>query len=237
MSRLPTVALEHFEGPFDLLVELARSHKLDLSEVSLRTITDDFLEYMEQYDIPPETQGDFLVVAATLLLIKVRQLLPELTEEEEEEVQELTDRVRIYQLYRERAQYLQQHWHPYQLAPAHFWASVDFRPFVFEQVLPAITPDTLTEAFLAVLRSLPKPAHPRAHMVRRGRSLEECLSIFTTRLARAKELVFQETMKGSSRQDTAISFLAVLEMARSKHIELHQLEPFQNIIIRRTSAP
>lgn len=235
MSRLPTVALEHFEGPFDLLVELARSRKLDLSEVSLRTITDDFLQYMKEYDTLPETQGDFLVVAATLLLIKVRQLLPELTEEEEEEVQELTDRVRIYQLYRERSQYLQERWHPYQLAPAHFWAPSNFQPLALQAALPTVHIDTLAGMFADILRRLPPPPHPRVHMVRRGRSLEECLSLFTKRLARAKELIFQEAVRGNNRQDTAVSFLAVLEMARSHHVELHQPKPFQNITVRRVA--
>lgn len=109
-SSLPVVKLENFEGPFDLLLELVRAHKLDVSKISLRQVTDDFLRYIEEKALSPELLGDFLVAAATLLLLKVRRLLPRLFETEEEEVKDLTTRLTVYQIFRQQADWIRKRW-------------------------------------------------------------------------------------------------------------------------------
>lgn len=230
MATLPSIKLEQFEGPFDLLVELARKRKVNLSEISLRTITDDFLSYIREHNIVPEIQGDFLVVASTLLLLKVRQLLPSLSEEEEEEVTELTDRIRMYQLYRERSDMILQEWDIAPLYPAHFWGQGHVT-FNNEVIYPDISTDALAQRFKERLTKLPKPYHPRAHLTRFGRTLEECVETFRKRLRKVKKLVFQQAMSGTSKQEMAISFLAVLEMARASHVDLHQDAAFGELHI------
>ena len=171
VTDLPSVKLEHFEGPFDLLIDLARKQKLDLSEVSLKQITDDFLGYMNERDIPAEAQGDFLVVASTLLLLKVRHLLPSLLPEEEEEVHELADRLRVYQLYRERAERLQEGWGSRRLLPGGFWKEGREVPEVL--MLPEIQLPDIVGTMERLIDLLPKPVHPRAHLTARGRTLQE----------------------------------------------------------------
>ena len=230
MASLPSIKLEQFEGPFDLLLELARKRKVDLSEISLRTITDDFLSYMREHSIVPEVQGDFLVVASTLLLLKVRQLLPNLSPEEEEEVNELTDRIRIYQLYRDQAAQIIDEWDMAPIYPAHFWGKGYVQPDAVV-TLPAITADTLAARFRERITKLPKPYHPRAHLTRFGRTLEECVEVFRTRLKKVKKLIFQKAVSGTTKQETAISFLAVLEMARASHVDLHQDTAFGELHI------
>lgn len=229
-KNLPTVKLDQFEGPFDLLLELARSRKLDLSEISLRTITDDFLGYIREHSIAPRLQGDFLVVASTLLLLKVRQLLPSLSPEEAQEVAELTDRVRIYQLYRQQAEVLEDWWGKYPLLPARHWESGAPSDAL---ATPDVGTVELHEAMLRVIKKLPKPVHPRAHLTRQGRSLSECLSLFSDRLKRVKKLVFQDAIKGTSKQEAAVSFLAVLQMNKMGEVDLHQAEPFANVFIQK----
>lgn len=234
MNRLPGIKLENFEGPFDLLVELARARRLDLSAISLSTITDDFLGYLKEHDLTGGLKGDFLVTASTLLLIKVRQLLPNLTAEEEEEVEQLTDRLRIYQLYRQQAEQIRQNFQLKSLIPAGFWA----RETIREQTpahWPSIAAKDLADLLEQVIARLPKPIHPQAHLTVFGRSLQECITLFTGRMKKVQRLIFQEAVGGYSRQDTAVSFLAVLELAKRKHVDLDQVQPFDNITVNLRS--
>lgn len=233
--ELPLVTIENFEGPFDLLLELARQHKVNLAKVSLRAITDDFLRYISEQALPVSLQGDFLVVAATLMLIKIRQLLPQLTPAEEQEITALTDRVRIYQLYRQKALYLAQKWGVTQLYPAHFWAGISRNALGTLQFIPPnITAQNLGQLFQAVTQALPKPPQPRAHLTVRGRTLQEWLRLFSQRMEQVKQLIFQEAMRGASKQDTAVSFLALLEMARKQEVTLSQDSTFSHLIITRS---
>src|SRR5690348_6439821 len=94
----PIVKLSQFEGPYDALLDLIQRQQLDVSEVSLAKVTDDFLALTRSGSIAPELLADFLAVAATLLLLKIRQAMPSLDAEETEEINQLTDRVRMYQL-------------------------------------------------------------------------------------------------------------------------------------------
>lgn len=232
LQQLPSVKLESFEGPFDLLLELARSHKVDLATISLRSITDDFLAYISKHTLPAAVQADFLIVAATLMLIKIRQLLPTLTKEEEQEIASLTDRVRIYDLYRKRALAIIRSWAVAPLFPAHFWATKQPTLATQAPLYPDISAEDLRSHFSAVVTKLPKPPTPRAHLTVRGRTLQEWLQLFSQRLTKVKNLIFQEAVQGASRQDTAVSFLALLEMARKKEVTLSQKSRSHLIISR-----
>ncbi len=232
VTTLPAVKLEQFEGPFEVLLDLARKRKLDLNEVSLKQITDDFLGYIHSHAVPAATQGDFLVVASTLLLLKVRHLLPQLTPEEEEEVADLTGRLRLYQLYRDQAENLLRRWGSTRLYPASFW-SEGVQETTHEE-FPAIETDALRVAMSRIIEQLPKPAQPRAHLVQNhGRTLKECLSLFQDRLAQVKQFVFQDEVRGVSEKERAVSFLAVLEMAKGGNYDLNQDSLFSPLTVTR----
>lgn len=218
-----------FEGPFDLLLTLVRERKLDVSEISLRQVTEDFLHYVKSQTMTPERLGDFLVVAATLLLLKVRQLLPRLSPEEAQEVRELTGRLQVYQLFREQGTRLQARWGRAQLfsagafSPAFLPAGRQAltstgKPF---QAVP-ISVAELESAFHRIITRLPKTIDVKAHVRSRGKSLEECVEIFLRRLAQAEKFSFGETVAGKARQEIAVSFLAVLELARQQRLSLQQ---------------
>ena len=233
-KALPRVQLDNFEGPYDLLLELAQKRKLDLSEVSLRHITDDFLGYIKEKRISAGLQGDFLVVASTLLLLKVRRLLPSITIEEEEEVEGFEDRVRIYQLYRQKSEFLIQNWGMHLLLPSHFWAEGE-RENENEGEFPEVSGVDLSRVMKRIVKRLPDPVTPKAHMkVNHGKSLGDILLHFKARLKKVQQVVLQEYMKGTSRQEAAVSFLAVLEMARDDKVELHQEKAFESLVIKKT---
>lgn len=216
---MPHIKLDNFEGPYDLLIELAREHRLDLTTVSLAKITGGFLAYMARETIPAGLHGDFLVVAATLLLLKIHHLLPEISPEEAEEITELTDRVRIYQLYREQAHELRRAWGRDPLLPAPERLNVNEAVF-----FPNITSGLLLTHMQAVVSTAALPQRPTRHLRPRPRSLQECLALFEARLQAVREIIFQQELAGQSAHDTAISFLAVLELARRREVSIAQAE-------------
>src|SRR3989344_4796688 len=94
-----TVKTTVFEGPLDLLLELVTKRKLFVNDVSLSEVTDDFILYLEKHDeFPIGESAEFIVVASTLMLIKSRSLLPmiELSDEEEESIHDLENRLALY---------------------------------------------------------------------------------------------------------------------------------------------
>lgn len=227
MRALPHIKLENFEGPFDLLLELARQQRLDVTRVSLRQITDDFLAYVKGGTCTPELLGDFLVVAATLLLLKVRQLLPRLPDEEEQEVASLTERLAAYQPLREAAEQLRAGWGKRALL------SGGGKILRGDGAVLGIDADKLTGALDEFLKRVPKPIEVRAHLRPRGKSLGEWLVLFSERLRQLQQLVFQNAVRGGTRQDVAISFLAVLELAHKQEVVLHQAAWHEDLVVRK----
>ncbi len=91
------IKTDKFEGPLGLLLQLIEKEELDITEVSLAKIADQYVDYIKNSQhISPETIADFLVIAAKLLLIKSRALLPYLSAQEEEEIEELEQQLKMY---------------------------------------------------------------------------------------------------------------------------------------------
>ncbi len=231
--QLPDVKIEQFEGPYDLLIELAKQEKVKLSEVSLSSLTQSFITYMEEARIPAEVVASFVSVASTLLLIKARQVLPKLTPEEDDEVNDFEERIALYQKYRDAAEVLGLRWNIQPLLPAHFFAEGEYNVPTRDAPMPVISATLLADAMRACIGKIPPPPQVRAHLTPRGRSLAQLLHLFQDRLTRTKNLIFQETMRDATPQEQAVSFLAVLEMARNQEVTLEQQEAFGTLILHK----
>lgn len=230
-SQLPHVRLENFEGPFDLLIELARSRKLDLADVSLQDITEAFLEYVREVPVPVALQGDFAVVAAILLGLKVQQLTPDASHDEDVEAYELSDRVRMYELYRKQAEFLQATWGDRRL-----FTSRKLVPQVKEYGdMPEVSVENMLGVFESVIARAPKPIKPRAHLTSYGRTLKEWLSDIEERVAKTGRVHYQEVVAGSSTRDQAVSFLAILQLARDERVGLEQEAQFEDLFVSKVS--
>jgi segregation and condensation protein A len=227
---LPEVHIEQYEGPYDLLVELAKKEQISLSEISLKDLTDSFLEYIKKNNIDSEVVASFLIVASTLLLIKVRQMVPS-SKVEEEEISDLTYRLAQYEKFRKAAEILHARWGTAPLLPAHYFAEGEFE----EQPVgvPNITSEQLSESLQNLIIRIPPAPQVSKHLVQRGRSMQEIFALFQDRLQTAKKLIFQDTVEGSTRQEQAISFLAVLEMARNNTVSLEQNEAFSTLTVHK----
>lgn len=230
---LPDVKIDQFEGPYDLLIELAKKEKVKLSEVSLASLTQEFITYMEEAKIPAEMVASFIAVASTLLLIKARQVLPQLTAEEDEEISNFEERIALYGQYRDAANILGTLWDAQPLLSAHFFAEGEYTQTQKDIPMPNISPSLLADAMRACIGRIPPPPQVRAHLTPRGRSLAQLLALFQERLARTKKIIFQDTISNATPQEQAISFLAVLEMARNQEVTLEQQEAFGTLILHK----
>jgi len=99
-----TVSQEKFSGPLQILLELLDKKELEIKDVALAEIADDYLDYMDRTEVPPEAMADFLVIASRLIYLKSRELMPFLRiEEEDEKIENLEDQLRLYRLFIEAA--------------------------------------------------------------------------------------------------------------------------------------
>jgi segregation and condensation protein A len=233
------IQTEVYSGPLDLLIDLIERRKLLVNDISLATVTDDYMKYVAALEERPLRDiADFVVLAATLLLLKSKSLLPilELTEAEEESVETLETRLRYYQIFRTAGQKLSALFGKRRLYE---------RPFVPDRT-PLFLPDRYTEkdalkiAISNVIANLPKKVEKPKVKVRKVISLEEMISNFRDRIEKQFKLTFKEFSANAEGRGTVIvGFLAVLEMVKQGMVLVTQHNRFEDIHIERhtTSTP
>lgn len=223
-----TVKTNVFEGPLDLLLELVTKRKLFVNDVSLSQVADDFVRYLQEHEeFPISESAEFIIVASTLMLIKSRSLLPtlKLTEEEEESIHELEDRLALYARTKELAAGL---------------SKIFGKKIIFEKLPPqspliVFSPDSKTDiknlfaALQTVLNSLPKEEASLPKVtVRKVISLEEMIERLATRISQASKLSFKDFhgVRGEITYEKKVSiiigFLAMLELVKRGAIRVSQ---------------
>jgi len=236
------VKLPVFEGPLDLLLHLIRTHKLDISDIPIALVTEQYLRYlslMEALDL--EIAGEFLVMAATLMEIKSRMLLPRpdpplMEEDGIDPRQELVDRLLEYERFQQVAEQLRE------LAAE---SSRSFPRSVVEQwegavPLVELRPMDLLEALKRLADTEdPEEAASRNAPLRVRRqaiNLKQRIAEVLRRVLASRDPVrFSSlvTWGGNriSRQEVLVTFLAVLELARQGHVSAWQEGPLGDIIL------
>lgn len=237
--------LENFEGPFDLLLQLISRHKMDITDVALSRVTDEFLEHLKahgkQWDLDQTSQ--FIVVAATLLDLKAARLIPsgEVDDPEDLALLEARDllfaRLLQYRAFKQVAAYLaatldvQSRRHPRQ---------VGLEPR-FARLLPEVTLTITPEGFaaLAAKAMAPKPADviSFAHLHAPAVSVREQAGLLVDRLRRARTLTFRALTGDSPNLLTTVArFLALLELFREGACGFEQLTPMGELTVRWTGS-
>ncbi len=226
--------LQNFEGPLDLLTELIGDAKLDITEISLSNITDQYLQYirtMQLFNI--DIASEFFVVAASLVFIKTKKLLPRMKEDEEEilDEQELLERLKEYKIYRHLAR---------ELEKIKTNGSIYFRrgyvryPMGGKSTVKEID-NLLIGDLISVLSrykgSFIKKAIP---IKRREVSVEQKMTFITGLLKHKKMLKFSELVQGDSNKiDKIATFLGATELSFRQKVLLRQLKLFADIDIER----
>ncbi len=235
-----SVSLNNFSGPFDLLLSLISKHELDITEVSLSRITDEFIAYLRGLDSEAELDqaSEFLVVAATLLDLKVAGLLPqgELVDAEDVALLEARDllfaRLLQYRAFKEAAQ-----WFSGQLD---IESTRHLRSVRLEEKYRRQTPElvwTLTLDDFAAIASLafaPReiPSVGLDHLHAPLVSIREQAAYVVAMLRRGETMTFRQLIAGADQRGVVIArFLAVLELYRGAFIGFDQVEPLGELHI------
>ncbi|HEY0979468.1 MAG TPA: ScpA family protein [Candidatus Paceibacterota bacterium] len=231
-----TIRAGSFEGPYDLLLDLIDRRKLSVNELSLAQVTDEYISFVRGHEaFPMEDAAQFIGVAATLLLIKSKSLIPELelSMEEEEDVDDLTRRLAQYEKVREARDELARLFGRFVMVPAGERAPEPL--FVPSRDL---TLQHLADALKTALASLEKAEEklPEAR-VRPLVTIEEMMDTLLSRVQRAMTLTFSE-FSGAAKEkvEVIVSFLALLELVKQGAVEAAQHDPFADIRISNTST-
>jgi segregation and condensation protein A len=239
-----SVALGNFSGPFDLLLSLITKHELDITEVSLSRITDEFISYLRGLDTADELDeaSEFLVVAATLLDLKVAGLLPqgELVDAEDVALLEARDllfaRLLQYRAFKEAAQ-----WFSTRMDAE---TSRHVRSVRLEEKYRKQTPELVWTlglddfAALAMLAMAPRelPSVGLDHLHAPLISIREQAAHVVALLRRGEPMTFRQLIAGADQKAVIIArFLAVLELYRGASIAFEQIEPLGELTLRWTA--
>ncbi|WRS29758.1 ScpA family protein [Actinomycetaceae bacterium MB13-C1-2] len=229
------VDLDNFQGPFDLLLRLIARHDLDLTEVALAAVTDEFLQYLRgSPDLSSAT--DFLVVAATLLDMKAAALLPQIPgEEPSAEDLEARDllfaRLLQYRAFKDAAAVLSELW---RTSAGGVPRAVPLEQ-PYASMLPELrwstTPEQLALIAEAALTSKPRPDLAE-HVARISASLDEELKVVRDHLRREGSATFARLIEGATIPAIVVTrFLALLELYRRGRVSFDQPEPMGKLLI------
>lgn len=229
------VKVQQFEGPLDLLLQLIEEQKLDITQVSLATVTEQYLMRLQQVGdrMSAGALADFLAVAARLLLIKSRTLLPYLQPPDADEGAALERQLKLYREFAVAALAINARLRMRQCSFARERLLVATEPMPFAPP-PNLTADRLHHGFLAVVALLP-PVLPQVQgAVAKGKSVHERIRELRELIWKASKLRFSELFKGSkNRMDVIVSFLAILELTKQQSVSVRQDVLFQDIVIER----
>jgi len=244
-----------FSGPMEKLLELIEQRSIEITRVNLSEVTGDFISYIEKLGetVSSGVLSDFIVIASRLLILKSKVLLPalELTTEEEEDILDIEQRLRLYREFSAKSKsasggktaagYLAELWD--QNTPLHS------RPLFKSLSLSAGSPETgraffypsdqvtsdqlkqSIERLLSVMSGLiPETATVRGTMV----TLQEKIAELTSRLTGAVSVTLRGRVGKKEKEEVIVMFLAVLHMLSGRLAEVEQGEQFGDIVISST---
>jgi segregation and condensation protein A len=236
-----TVRLDEFEGPLDLLLHLARTNEIDLAHLPIRRITDQYLAYLESVEFGElEEAGAFLVLAATLVYLKSRLLLPapeiddeELEEDAEALRQELEARLRAYARVKELGGWLREREAAWGTRFARTWSELPVPEYL---PLESLSLWDLTEAYRGFLVREAR-AEPIREILPEGPPLLERMAEIAGVLEHTWYVLFSALLGANPpRPETVVTLLAVLELVRLQRARAQQRELFGDIVIERALA-
>lgn len=231
------IQTEKFQGPLGLLLQMIEAQELDITEIALAGIADQYIKYIEEADnIDPDETADFLVIAARLLYIKSKALLPYLVLEEEEEVfDDLEKQLRMYKKFIEAS---------LKIADLLKKEEIMFAP-VFNKILRREKPlesvfappskldkEVLWKSYLQILeawkkRQVVKLPEKRLEI---KINIEDRINYIRSLLAEKLSISFQKILeKSQSKAEVIVNILAMLELAKQRELEFEQVELFSEI--------
>ncbi len=225
---------EKFSGPIEKLLELIEEKKLEITDLSLAEITADFLGYVKKIEaVEPRLLADFVAVAASLLLIKSKSLLPDLklTIDEEESIKDLEGRLDFYRNFKPAMNHIKRlaQEKNVEISRPLFFC----RPEVFYPS-PEITIENLlksAEKVLEALREMPEEQKMERSLITLEEKIEEIVARLKAEVERSTS--FGNLLKDKPRSEVVILFLALLHLLSGQMISVKQNKGFSDILIEK----
>lgn len=232
------VKLEVFEGPLDLLLYLIKKDEVDIYDISIERITRQYLEFMEAFKVLDlEVAGEFVVMAANLIYIKSRTLLPVDVQPPEEEAEEddprwdLIRQLVEYKKFKDAAAQLSQR----ELEQSNLFSRLpESVEQLAERPLGEVSVFDLINAFNKILKRLDSKPENLREIFEENFSVSDKIDLIMKLTSSGVALKFTELFaQAASRSEIVVTFLALLELVRIKQLQLAQPEVFGEIELRR----
>ena len=228
------VKVGQFEGPLDLLLSLIQERKMLISDVSIASVAEDFITFVREHDsFPADQAAQFVVIAATLLLIKSRSLLPvlTLTEDEEENIDDLEYRLSLYKLFRDAGKKLGE-----ATGRLYFGGLKKDTTPLFSPAPDMATP-LLHAHMIAMLKHVPTKEKKKEVSVKSVVSLDEMMTRLAERVQKAFSMTFKDFVGTSEdKREIVVGFLAVLELTKRGLMNVDQGAHFSDIVMNYTGG-
>lgn len=239
MSSPLHVHLEQYEGPLDLLLDLIRKHQININDIPIAQITSQYLEYVQKaMELDMELGAEFVYMAATLIHIKSKVLLPrdpelEKMDPQEDPRQELVDRLLEHERFKNAAEMLQQK----RLLEDAAWSNPAMKDFLNEEEEPGLSV-TLFDLVQTLQKVMDRAKNrPQFEITKEDITVPDMIQMLRNLLqhSRKGESVSATELFERQRTRTAmiVLFLAILEMVKNQAVRLVQKEAFGDIGLTR----
>jgi segregation and condensation protein A len=236
-----TINITNFEGPFDLLLHLLKVNKMKIQEIQISEITSQYLTYLHSMqELDMEVASDFLVMAATLLEIKSREMLPKYKEavDEEELKEKLVLRIEEYEVFKEMAETFEERFRLDQVILTKRAETIPQEEVPLSELLRGVTMENLYLTYTSLMnrqkeklnRSFIRPRKLEREEFKIEDKMEELERFLYANSSVNFNALLQKSL---SKAEAIVMFLAVLELTRNRRIRISQEDVFSEIIIEK----
>lgn len=229
------IKLKQFEGPLELLLKLIEENRLDITEIALAEVTDQYLCYLADQETSIVHLADFLLIASRLLLIKSKTLLPflSLSTEEEQEIKELRFSLEEYRRYKKQSKLIEKLWQqPKYIFSRLLWQG---RPQYFYPP-ERLELQELSKVFAQTLLSWQRWIIPKEEQfIEQSISIEEKIQDILKRI-QGHACISLHSLGYQKKMDLILCFLALLFLFKQKLVELEQYSYRDDIVIKKTAV-
>ncbi len=241
------IKIEKFQGPLSLLLQLIEKQEMDITEISLAKIADQYIDYIKNLNqINPEETADFLVVAARLLLIKSKALLPYLYPEEEQEIEEFEQQLKMYKEFLDAMKGIEA-----TLKKKKFMFTREFNKKAVLSLVQGINPsallgtgffsppkklsaEDLSTIFKDILNSIEPEQQLEEEKLEHKVNIEDKILVIQRMLINRIKVSFNKLLNNTeSKTEVIVSFLAMLELIKQRDIIVYQDGLFDEMVISK----
>ena len=235
------IKIDNFEGPLDLLCHLIDKNKMNIYDINLSQITDQYIEYLkEQEKLNLEIASEFLVMASTLLYLKSKNLLPK-QEEEEEEIteEELIRRIIEYKKFKEISKVLKQNYIEYS---NRYYKLPEEIELPKQKIEKDYDKDVIPDIYKKVIEKNEQKINQNAKNIKKIAITDNYTVASKVRqmfkvLVKQKSFIFNKlfSLKKHNKQEVVTAFSGLLELSRRSKVETDQEELFGDILVKKSN--